>query len=107
MTDLETFVKETLVGIVQGIKASQEATAKTGAKINPKGVKPQGRAQTMGGQGVEDVRFEIALVGTKGRTAKGGGKVYVASGSLERTRSDSSLSRVSFSIPVCWPESTD
>ena len=107
MTELETFVKETLVGIVRAVKAAQDETLETGARINPNNVNPQGRAQTRDGKGVEDVRFEVALVASKERKAGGALKIQIASAGKDHKDSNASVSRVLFSVPVCWPQSKD
>jgi hypothetical protein len=106
-TDLEMFVKETLVSIVRAVKTAQAETAGTGAKINPDHVIPQGRAQTSDAKGVEDVRFDVALIASRSRKGGAGLKFHIVSAGAERSRSDASISRIVFSIPVCWPQAKD
>jgi hypothetical protein len=103
MIDLQSFVSQALGEILQGVKAAQEAARNTGAVINPSNVKPGGRAQTQDGRGVEDVHFDIALTAEEKTGGKGGLRVVGVSIGGEHAVAESCISRVRFSIPVCWP----
>jgi hypothetical protein len=105
--DLKTFVREALVEIVQAVQEAQKATIGMNALINPSGVKPAGRAQTAHGRGVEDVHFDIAVTVEAKTAGEAGFKVLGLGLGADLSDSESRASRVKFTVPVCWPESSN
>jgi hypothetical protein len=103
MADLRTFVSQTLIDVAGAIRDAQEATRGVGAIINPANVRLEGRAQTEARRGVEDVRFDVAVTAEDVKGKKGGFQVSILSIGASKTAANANATRVSFSIPVCWP----
>lgn len=111
--DLQTFIKETLCQISNGMIEAQEALKEKGVTINPKHSK-----DTLGCRPVEDniqesltqlqiINFDIALTATD--TTKTGGGVTIAvvvatlKGQASKEALNSSLSRVQFEVVARLP----
>jgi hypothetical protein len=118
--ELKSFVRETLVEIVKGVKEAQEKTKASGALINPEGVitesntkivkwlpERRGSGDWREGQVVE---FDVAVAVSEKDEAKGGIGIQVASimigvgvsGKIEDE--NSTISRLKFSVPLFLPE---
>jgi hypothetical protein len=118
--DLETFVSETLVQVVNGIARANTALAGSGAIVNPKNVYaagktdmrvyghivPQRDAEMR--RAVHAIDFDVAITATEGSGTKGGIGVVVGAIALgtqgSSTSNNSSMSRVQFSVPVALPQ---
>ena len=81
--ELKTFVKETLVQIVEGVKAAQAETASSGAKISPGAgdirqdrQKPKFIGSTDAGI-VEHVGFDLAVSRSDASTKEAGAGIFV------------------------------
>jgi len=113
---VKEFVEDTLVQIVEGVKAAQERIGSSNAFINLKGMTFQtnqleGRRwnpQTL--ELEERVRFDLAITNESGTGTKGGVGVFLGSVALgsqgQSANKDVILNRVQFSIPIVFPQST-
>ena len=104
MADLRTFVSQTLIDIAGAIRDAQEHTRGLGAVINPPEVRADGRAQTNDGRGVEDVHFDVAVSAQDAKGTNGAMKIQIISVGASKSAMNANATRVSFSIPVCWPQ---
>ena len=116
--NLDTFISQSLAQILQGIQDAQSFTREnpSGAKVNPRGV--TALEKDSGGQNqphdlqtklpVHQVDFDIAVTVTDSKEGEAGGKLSVVGigvgGKAYTTGEHSSVSRISFSIPVIWPD---
>jgi hypothetical protein len=110
--DLENFVSETLIQIINGVRAAQSATANTGAKINML-LAPSTLGDTpieSPSVPIERVDFDIAVTATEGEGRKGGinvvAGVFGAKGQVESHALSSSVSRVRFGVGLMLPIGT-
>lgn len=102
--DLNDFVTRTLTEIITGVKNAQTQTGKTGAVINPPGLR------SVGFHGVKtiEIEFDVAVTTTKGEAKKGG--IGVMTGLLgigvqgEKKAEHATENRIRFSVPVDLPE---
>lgn len=119
--DLRNFIKEALVQIAQGIDDASNELADSSAIVNPRNVATgvgtkdskvygylaSGTNQLQ--QVVQSINFDVAVSVAKGNETKGGVGLMVgvvALGSQGKTDStDSSQSRIQFSIPMVLPTS--
>ena len=92
--DLQTFVRESLMQIMNGIREAQTQQGKHGVLINPK---------RSTGWKINEVEFDIAL--TTAKKTQGGIKVMavVVGGEGERVTEQSFVSRVKFTVLVVFP----
>ena len=111
--NLQDFIKETLVQIVNGIEDAQLELKETNAIISPKIHNPDPVKEVKGMLLVRDqnpatvVSFDVALTSTEGTGTKGGigvvaGMVNLGS-SGESKQERVNVSRVSVNIPVSLP----
>jgi len=111
--DLQNFIKETLVQIVDGIADAQNSVEKTGAIISPKVSENfahkglSGMLPVAGKPPATVVAFDVALTATEGTDTKGGIGVVAGIVNLGTTGQSSnentSFSRVQFNVPVILP----
>lgn len=110
--ELNRFVAETLVEIVDGVVKAQEATTESGAQVNPANAKAAAgdiydRATENGY--ISRVDFEVALTSAEGTEGKGGiGVMFCGIGIGGNEKTDTrnvSVTNVRFSIPVIFPKS--
>lgn len=115
--ELKDFVAVALREIVEGVAEAQTAVAPSGAKINPKlhRVIPKGEknyelfawADGEGANPVFLVNFDVAVTAARGAKTKGGVGVVAGVVSLGSSgaseKSESSVSRLSFRIPLLLP----
>lgn len=101
--NLQDFVSETLVQLVEGIRDAQSRLSPLGAKVNPAGfrVLPE-RGQNRfwnndTGESIDVVDFDVAL--TTGKGTEGREDLQVA----QPGKTTESHSRVSFNVPVYLP----
>ncbi|MGN6729089.1 MAG: hypothetical protein ACTHJG_04565 [Rhodanobacteraceae bacterium] len=119
--DLKTFIRESLVQIAQGIDGARADLNASTAIVNP--------ANVVGANGTSDSRiygyltdrpesastvvqkidFDVAVMATSGTETKGGAGIMVGAigigGQGKRDASNSSQSRIQFSIPMVLPTS--
>lgn len=108
--DLKTFVEQTLVAVVEGVKAAQMKypTGSGTAAINHVDRAPAEAALPTGATPIEfDVAVTSASEEETGGSRKGGLNIRVVEASMgstgaERTRSEA-VSRVRFTVPVSLP----
>ena len=114
MMELKDFVKRTIVQIVEGVKAAQEATKEAGAEVNPEGLRyistednKEGRRYSDLGYFTEDIQFDVAIAASEGTETKGGIGVFMGPVLLgSQGKSDagnSTVSRIKFTVPVRLP----
>ena len=108
--ELKEFVSNTLSQIIEGIVISQENAKKSGAEINPYGVKIANFpsiAFTSTGQAGQIVEFDVALTAIESDEMKGSIGVVAAVLGVgvqgKAASSDSTINRVKFSVPVFLP----
>lgn len=111
--DLKSFVAQTLIQIVEGVKEAGSAVEAAGATVNPPvyGERPKNNNTYVTGTGsgrlAQCVEFDVALNVTEGTGTKGG--IGVVSGVLNLGSSGQShnenvsVSRVKFVVPVELP----
>lgn len=111
--DLKDFVSETLLQIVEGVKAAQSEIEQHGASINPnllgdyKEHAKHGLLLSGTGKVAQIVEFDVALSIKEGTGTKGGIGVVAgmfALGSQGQSNAENvSLSRVKFRVPLSLP----
>ena len=114
--DLKEFVAESLRQIMDGVAEAKTHGSKIGAEINPTGDLgrvdryPEGvvsRHTGDGGQYAQNVSFDVAVTTIDESHTKGGAKlavaVFSAGGAKQSDRTNSSISRVQFTVPVFLP----
>lgn len=110
--ELEDFVAESLIQIVNGVRRAQDGLKGTGARVNPQmrstlAAHTIGNAEMEGGQPVSNVEFDVVVTATKGTGSKGG--VGVALGVVglgTQAQSDAKSgqeSRIKFKVPILLP----
>ena len=107
--DLRKFIAETLTQIIGGINDAQqnmlefqkdENSDYTAPYVNPNPVSDHSKK-------LSDIEFDVAVTVSNGKSAEGGGGLSVmgvsigGKGASEQT--NSSVSRIKFSIPVSYP----
>lgn len=107
--DLRKFIAETLTQIIGGISDAQENMLEfqkgensdyTAPYVNPNPVSENHKK-------LNDIEFDVAVTVSEGNSAEGGGGLSVmgvsigGKGASEQT--NSSVSRIKFSIPVSYP----
>lgn len=107
---LDHFLSETIVQIVNGLKDADQKVAGTGAMVNPPDVVGEFFAYDQQGDWrprVERVEFDIVVSASKNSETKGGIGVQVGVvglGSAGKSNDEhSSESRVKFTIPILFP----
>jgi hypothetical protein len=115
MVNLQEFIAEALVQIVEGVRTAQARVGESGAKINPTAIyignegPPQwdsdfSRDRHYG----QIVEFDVAVAATDKENLKGGiGVVGVIVGmgyKAEKGKDSSTVSRIKFSVPVFLPQ---
>lgn len=101
--DIQSFVAESLTQIAKGIRKAQKAG--TGALVCPPA---SGREAFKNGEGAQVVSFDIC-VSVETEKDNGAEHLTVRSAHIDNapktTGEIPALSRISFTIPVVWPES--
>lgn len=118
--DLKDFVKSVVVDIVNGIKEANNALKDSDAIVNPSNVLPFNDSGNLYGhilsekiksreRPVHKIDFDVAVTASEGKETKGGIAIAIASigigtsGKSDTTQS--TTSRIKFSIPIAFPES--
>jgi hypothetical protein len=109
---LEEFITETINQIISGISKTHDHAKEMGATVNPK-LKREVRRHSTGETKVESrspihtVEFDVAVTTTEGKGTKGGIGVFVGPVGIgsqgQRESSNTSVSRIKFSVPVIFP----
>ena len=100
--ELEEFIRASLLQIMKGVKSAQQewgTTSSGGGVISPAWGGPDDFANR-----VQEVKFDIAVTVTTRTETGGGGGIHVVavdlSGKANHASEDSTVSRISFSIPI-------
>jgi hypothetical protein len=100
--ELEEFIQTSLLQIMKGVKSAQQtwgAETSGGGVISPAWGGPEDFAKR-----VQEVKFDIAVTATNRTEGGGGGGIRVLaidlSGKASRESENSTVSRISFSIPI-------
>ena len=110
--ELNDFVRETLLSIINGVKEAQEASSGTGAIISPSGLRYntqllRDQGYTEAGEVTQTIAFDLAVTVKKGKATQG--KIGVLSGVLnlasqgQSSRQNDQTNRVQFTIPLLLP----
>lgn len=112
--ELQAFVTETLVQLVNGVVEAQKKLADSGARINYGSSNRDTRIgnadqRFIVGYGVyeEKIDFDVAVFVSEGTTAGGGAGIRVwgigIGGDVSKDAKSGSESRIKFSVPVMFP----
>jgi hypothetical protein len=113
--DLRDFVSETLIQIIDGVRAAQEHASQVSAEINPSNIQHFGgdnnqffRPAGLVGKYGHIVEFDIALTPVNEEQAKGGGfeilSVLDAGVQGKAETSNNATNRIHFAIPIIMPK---
>jgi len=99
--DLESFIKETLVAISQGVISANKVISTQNDGLNDAFRLAPGDDKSLG----LGISFDVAITSNNSTTTNAGGKVKIisvisAERSGERTRSNQDISRVNFHVRV-------
>lgn len=113
--DISEFIKEAIRQVCIGIELSARECGQLGAIVNPTisvgengdffiPTKPSSVAMQ---RRVQKIDFDIAVEVTESEEVEGGGgisvHVFSAKGNLSSKTTNSTINRVSFSVPICLP----
>ena len=113
--DISEFIKETIRQVCDGITWATRDCSQTGVIVNPAisvgengdffiPKKPSSIAMQ---RRVQKIDFDIAVEVTESEEVEGGGgisvHVFSAKGNLSSKTTNSTINRVSFSVPICLP----
>lgn len=114
--DLKEFVAESLRQIMDGVAEAKKHGKSIGAQVNPcarlgrTARLPEGvlyRETEDGGQYAQNVSFDVAVTTIEASSSKGGARlavaVFAAGRDKQSNRTNSSVSRVQFTVPVFLP----
>ncbi|MBW4048724.1 MAG: hypothetical protein HIU89_12580 [Proteobacteria bacterium] len=110
--ELQEFIKQSLVQIVNGMAEAQQEVAAKGASVNPSGLKlkddqVKGHSVSNDGNVTQHIEFDVAVTTTEGTGTKGGIGVVMgvlALGSQgQSSASSQAISRLKFTIPMLLP----
>ena len=109
--ELKTFVSETISQIVEGVVEAQERTKNPGAIINPPLIHSSHGAVVNYAKGInnapQNMDFDVTVSVESSSSTGGKGKIQIAmfgaEGGKTSDNKDASVSRIKFSVPVCWP----
>lgn len=109
MIALNDFVKSTLVAIVRGVVDAQGETDSLGASVNPRQNGIDGNH--INGTTIQDVHFDVAVTASESTAIDGGAKLNVtvlkAGVGTNSEASESSTSRIKFTVPVGLPSPSE
>jgi len=110
---LENFIQSAIIQIVRAVSNVRNEVKPLGAKINPhpygedRDLAAAGVSRAVGGGSLTYIEFDIAVTATKGQGRESGiGVMFAALGAGakdKRERSDQTVSRISFKVPVRFP----
>jgi len=103
--NLQEFIKETLLQVINGVIEAQNTLGQTNGAINPftrgQPIKP-----TYKGLEVGYIDFDVAVTVTEGSGVAGGLSVMGIGAKGDLSSSTSSVSRIKFTVPVALPPGT-
>ena len=104
--ELQDFIKQTLVEIMNGVKDAQEATKDSGGYVAPKTTDLL-KAAEVGITPRQGVEFDVALTTSDAKGQKAGIGVFLGSfgvgGQNEAKAENLSHTRIRFSVPIALP----
>ena len=108
---LRDFVAETIKQVIDGVVTAQEYAKSKNAAVNPKiGFHSQNENVMIdrgSGQPVQMISFDVALTAAKGTKTQGGIAVFTGMIGLgskgQSERSDETVNRIQFSVPLSLP----
>ena len=119
--DLKDFVEQTLVQIIEGVQAAQDKTRLTHGYVDQRDVvnprlmeradnAPKGKYyMTQLGEVAQMVKFDVAITTDRSSEAKAGAGIRIAGvgfgGDVSGVDRDSTVSRISFEVPLAFPRS--
>ena len=112
--ELKIFITETLTQIIGGVKEAQSHAAKYGAEVNPPVFSKPDKFDRLQHKDIwssliQEVNFDVAVTASEGTETKGGIGVFVGVIGLgsqgQSEKSNESVSRIKFSVPICLPPS--
>ncbi|MBI5353789.1 MAG: hypothetical protein HZB50_14190 [Chloroflexi bacterium] len=120
MMELKSFVKETIVQIIEGVKEAQDHALDFGAIVNPKGFFTEHeiikwlpeRLEKGGWREGQVIDFDVSIAISETDEARGGLGIQVASTVIglgvsgKSEEQNSTISRLKFSVPLFLPESS-
>ena len=95
--DLKDFIQTAVTEIVDGVLAAQAAASAHHVAVNP-AVDPRPRGHD--GARVNNISFDVAVIGVEGAVAQGSGKLRVAQPSAAAEQ----CARLQFSLPIAFPQ---
>ena len=114
MMELQEFISQTLRQIIDGVRDAQTHALQHGARVNPQ--VSAARVHAAKGNEIWDeqsrtvgreVQFDVAISTSEGAASKGGAGLFVGPLALgargESESTDTSSSRIKFSVPVVLP----
>jgi hypothetical protein len=111
MVELRTFIRKTLIQVIEGIQEAQKESQETSAIINPSNtsMKQQVRHPDSGNNySIQELHFDIAVTTTDKEGKSGGIGIFVSSlgigGKKEIQASQITENRIQFSVPIVFPE---
>lgn len=110
MLSVQDFVSDTIVQIVKGIASAQEQCSGMNAFISPPSISNADthRKSPFDGAAIAEIEFDIAVTAATDSGVKGGiavlGGLISAGSKTETSDTQSTTSRLRFSVPVRWPE---
>lgn len=111
--DLKDFISQTLVQIAEGVSDSSVRINELGGRVNPHVTSEHKELSRHGmlwssGSAVHVVSFDVALTVNTGTGTKGGIGIFAGAVNLgssgESKAESSSVSRVSFTVPLILPQ---
>ncbi len=101
--ELDEFISKTLVQIIAGVTKAQDEHSDL---VNPMGAGKVYRVNRPPSEAVKSVDFDVAVTVEEKKGAKGGAKISVlgnnigGSGGSEST--ERSVTKIKFSVPICY-----
>lgn len=110
--ELRAFVEQTLVHIVDGVKAAQHQVVESGAIVNPKGLAEAGKRagylfDSDSGRQAQGIEFDVAVTTSESGEATGAVGIFVGPVQLgvkgKSGSSSSDVARIKFDVYVLLP----
>ena len=111
--NLDQFVTESLLQIINGVNAAKEKAPKSLINPAPRGdtsldnLHQQGYTPSEDGKLIQQVEFDVAVTAVVGTETKGGIGIMVAGIGLgtrgQTDKSNTSISRLKFKVPIALP----
>lgn len=108
--NLEEFVAETIKQIISGISKTHVHAKEKGATVNPRlacTIYSGNKGRVEPRSPIHSVEFDVAVTTTEGKGTKGGIGIFVGPVGLgskgQSESSNTSMSRIKFSVPIVFP----